>query len=190
MDGHRPGGRGSRVAGGEAVRAEPDRSLKNFFAVLAVALIFIYFTSRSMPPMVASHFNAAGVPNGFLPRTTYLLVMMVVVLMPPILLVIIPRISLRNPRARINVPHRDYWLAPERREQTVQIISQHTTRFAGLLVGFLCYAHWLVVYANLSSPPTLSSGWLLAGLVVFMGLTVRWAFGLMGRFRVIEEEEE
>jgi hypothetical protein len=190
MGRHLPGGRRRRAAGGEAVRAEPDRSLKTFFTLLAGALVFIYYTSRSMPPMVASHFNAAGVPTGFLPRDTYLLLMLVVVLLPPILLVIMPRIALRNPRARINVPHREYWLAPERREQTVQIISQHTTRFAGLLVGFLCYAHWLVVYANSSSPPTLSSGWLLAGLVAFMGLTVRWAFGLMGRFRVIEQEEE
>ena len=41
--------------------------------------------------------------------------MLVVVLLPPILLVIMPRIALRNPRARINVPHREYWLAPERR---------------------------------------------------------------------------
>ena len=166
----------------------PDRSLKTFFALLAGALIFICYTSRSMPTTVASHFNAAGVPNGFMPRTSYLLVTLVVVLLPPILLVIFPRIALRNPRARINVPHRDYWLAPERREHTVQIISQHTTRFAGLLVGFVCYAHWLVVYANSSSPPTLSSGWMLAGLVAFLGLTVRWAFGLIGQFRVIEQE--
>jgi uncharacterized membrane protein len=166
----------------------PDRSLKTFFVLLAGALIFIYYTSRSLPATVASHFNAAGIPNGFMPRTTYLLVMLVVVLLPPILLVLLPRMALRNSGARINVPHRDYWLAPERREHTVQIISQHTTRFAGLLIGFLCYAHWLVVYANSSTPPTLSSGWLLAGLVAFMGLTVRWLFRLMGRFRVIEQE--
>jgi uncharacterized membrane protein len=169
---------------------ESDRSLKTFFALLAGALIFIYYTSRLMPTMVASHFNAAGMPTGFMPRDTYLVVIIIVILLPPILLVMMPRIALRNPRARINVPHREYWLAPERRAQTIAMISQSATRFAGMLVVFLCYAHWLVVHANATSPPTLSSGWLLGGLVIFMGLTVRWTFALMGRFRVIEQDEE
>jgi hypothetical protein len=170
--------------------AESDRALKTFYALLAGAVIFIYSTGRSMPEMVASHFNAEGVATGHMPRVAYLVVMLIVVLLPPVFLVILPRIALRNPRALINLPHREHWLAPERRAHTVAIISQQTTRFAGMLVVFLCYAHWLVVFANSSSPPTLSSGWLLAGLVVFMGLTVRWAYQLMGRFRVIEEEED
>jgi hypothetical protein len=167
----------------------PQSSLKNFFLLMGAALLFIVFTGRSMPTLVASHFNALGAATGFMRRTPYLLVMVVVVLLPPILLVMMPRIALRNPHARINVPHRDYWLAPQRREQTVQIILQYTTRFAQMLVVFLCYAHGLVVHANASSPPTLSAGWLLAGLVVFMGLTVRWTFGLMGQFRIDEDED-
>jgi hypothetical protein len=167
---------------------EPDRSLKTFFATLAGALIFVYYTSQSLPNVVASHFNSLGVATGFLPREIYLAVMLGVVLLPPIFLVLIPRLALRNPNARINVPHRDYWLAPERREQTVEVISQQITRFAVMLVAFLCYAHWMVVHANSSTPPSLSSGWLLAGLVVFMGLTVRWATRLIARFRVIEGE--
>jgi uncharacterized membrane protein len=168
--------------------AEPDRSLRTFFTILAGALVFIYYTSKSMPEVVASHFNSAGVPTGFLSREVYLLVLLVVVLLAPIALVFVPRLALRSPDARINVPHRDYWLAPERRQQTIDIISQQSTRFAQMLVAFLCYAHWLVVHANSSTPPSLSSDWLLAGLVVFMGLTVRWAFRLIGRFSVIDEE--
>jgi hypothetical protein len=168
--------------------AEPDRSLQTFYATLAAALMFVYYTSKSLPSVVASHFNSFGVATGFLPREIYVPVMLGVVLLPPIFLVLIPRLALRNPNARINVPHRDYWLAPERRQQTVEIISQQSTHFAVMLVLFLCYSHWMVVHANSSSPPSLSSGWLLAGLVVFMGLTVRWATRLIARFRVIEEE--
>jgi uncharacterized membrane protein len=155
---------------------------------MACALIFIYYTGQSMPEIVASHFNSSGIPTGFIPRPLYLLAILVVVLVAPLMLVILPRLAMRNPNVHINVPHRDYWLAPARRQQTVNIISQQSTRFASMLMLFLCYAHWLVVYANSSTPPSLSSGWLLAGLTVFMGLTVRWAFGLIARFRVIEEE--
>jgi hypothetical protein len=171
------------------VIAKSDRSLKTFFALLGGALCFVYVTSRSMPQMVASHFNSAGIATGHMAREVYLVVTITILLLPPILLVLMPRIALQSPRARINIPHREYWLAPERRAQTVAIILQYTTRFAQMLVVFLCYAHWLVVYANSSTPPSLSSGWLLAGLVVFMGLLVRLAFQLRGRFSDIEDEE-
>jgi hypothetical protein len=169
--------------------AAPDSSLRSFFTTLACALAFIYYTSRTLPDVVASHFNSAGVATGFLPRNVYLLAMLAVVLVPPIFLVTLPRTALRNPRARINIPHRDYWLAPQRRGQTVEFIARQCTRFGAVLLVFLCYVHWMVVHANASIPPTLSSGWFLAGLVVFLGLTVRWAFGLINRFQVTEEEE-
>ena len=168
--------------------AKADRALRTFFAIMAAALIFIYHTSQSMPEMVASHFNSAGVPTGFLPRHLYFVGILVVIVVAPLLLVILPRLAMRNPNVRINVPHRDYWLAPERRQHTIEILSQQSTTFASLLMLFLCYSHWLVVHANASTPPELSSGWLLAGLVVFMGLTVYWAFGLIARFRITEEE--
>jgi uncharacterized protein DUF1648 len=167
---------------------ETDRALRTFFAIMAAALIFIYYTSQSMPEMIASHFNSAGVPTGFVPRHVYFMGMLVVILVAPLLLVILPRLAMRNPNVRINVPNREYWLTPERRPYTVNVICQQSTRFASMLMLFLCYAHWLVVHANASMPPSLSSGWLLAGLVVFMGLTVRWAFGLIAHFRVPEEE--
>lgn len=158
--------------------------------MLVGAMLFVYYTSGSLPEVVASHFNRAGDPTGFVPRALYLQITLGIVLLPPIFLVLVPRLSLRNPKARINLPNSDYWLAPERREQTVAIIAQQCTHFAVMLLVFLCYAHWLIVRANASVPPTLSSGWILAGLVVFLGLTVRWATRMIGRFRDTDDQSE
>jgi hypothetical protein len=170
------------------ISTPPERSLTNFYAMLAGALLFTYYTSASLPDVVASHFNSAGLATGFLPRRLYITVAMAMVLLPPIPLVLLPRRSLRNPNARINVPNPSYWLAPQRRGQTVDIITRSCTQFAQMLLVFLCYVHWLLVRANHSVPPTLSSGWFLAGLVAFLGLTVAGCGRLIARFRSIEEQ--
>jgi hypothetical protein len=69
----------------------------------------------------------------------------------------------------------------------VAIIARSCTQLAQLLLLFLCYAHWLLVRANGSVPPTLSSGWLMGGLVVFLGLTVAGSGRLISHFYSIEE---
>lgn len=151
------------------------------------AVAFVYETCRSLPQWVASHFDAAGVATGFVQRSVYEPVAIGMVLLPPILLGLIPRLSLRNPTARINVPNPQYWLAPERRAETITMIERECASFGCMLLLFLCYAHWLVVHANQSVPASLPSVWLVVGLVVSLGYTVRWTIILLGRFRVDEE---
>ena len=166
--------------------SRPDNSISAFLVLLVAALVFIYYSGGSMPKLVASHFSASGDATGFLPRAVYVRITLALVLLPPILLVYLPRRTLRNPKARIHLPHRDHWLAPERRAQTVEILAQQCTRFGEMLLAFLCYAHYLVVRANELRPPRLSSGWFLAGLVVFLGFTVLWTIRLLDRFRIDE----
>jgi len=164
-----------------------DNSIAAFVALLVAALVFVYYTGGSMPKVVASHFSGTGVATGFLPRATYVRIMLAIVLLPPILLVYLPRRTLRSATARINLPNRDYWLAPERRAQTVEILLRQFARFAEMLLAFLCYTHYLVVRANELKPPRLSSGWFLAGLVIFLGFTVMWVIRLSARFRIEEQ---
>ncbi|HEX4377617.1 MAG TPA: hypothetical protein VHZ99_10755 [Steroidobacteraceae bacterium] len=169
--------------------SERDPTLSGFMVLLAGALVFTWQTGNMLPAVVASHFDRAGVATGYLPRAVYRGAMIVMLVLPALLVVVLPRLSLKRPDARINVPNREYWLAPERRAQTVAIIVQRCTQFGMLLILFLCYAHWLVVHANREQPPTLSSSWLLGGLVVFLGLTARWAAACIGYFRTHSDDE-
>ena len=187
MDRHLPDRWRRTADGGETLISAPDRALRTLIVLVVCAIAFVYHTCRSLPQMVASHFDGAGVATGFVQRAVYERVAIGMLLLPPILLGIVPRLSLRNPTARINVPHARYWLAPERRADTIALIEQECAKFAGMLLFFLCYAHWLVVHANQSVPPSLQSGWLVAGLAVSLGVTVRWVIFLLGRFRLDEE---
>jgi uncharacterized membrane protein len=158
-------------------------SLVPSLALVACAVLFVWVTSLTLPSVVASHFGASGEANGFMPRQFYVWLMLAIFAAVVLALVVLPNRIFRNPDARINLPNREYWLAAERRAETIEILSRQSVRFSAMLLVFLCYAHWLVVLANAVSPPRLSSPWFVGGLVVFMLATLAWVISLLGRFR-------
>lgn len=154
-----------------------------FALLVACGVAFIWLTSSSLPGTVASHFQGDGYANGFIQRAAYIRFMLAFVLGLPLLLAAVSRFAFGNPDARINLPNRDYWLAPERKAETVSYLRRHLTRFNSVLVVFLCYVHWLVVRANQVQPPHLSSPGMVGGLAAFGVFTVVWTRSLLHRFR-------
>lgn len=151
--------------------------------LISCAAVFVWLTSQNLPPLVAAHFDSAGRVNAYMPRRHYIALLLGVAVVVPLFLVIIPRHALSKPGTRISLPNGDYWLAPERREQTVRFLARQTSVFAWLVVLFLCYVQWLVVHANALTPPSLNSEALVSGLVVFLVCTFFWIVRLVARFR-------
>jgi hypothetical protein len=89
----------------------------------------------------------------------------------------------RSATTRLNIPNRDYWLAAERRADTIMFLTRHNMRFGACLAVFLCYVHWLVVQANLRQPPELSNSAIYAGLALFLLTIVLWTGWLLLAFR-------
>jgi energy-converting hydrogenase Eha subunit E len=159
-----------------------DKPLSFALAVLC-AVAFVSLTSLSLPSQVASHFGASGMPNGFMPRGAYVGIMLAVVLGLPVVMVYGTWLAMANPDARINIPHRVYWLGPERRDATIALLRVGVMRFGVALVVFLCYVHWLVVRANAAVPVRLATPWLLGGLVAFLVASLVQVAMLVRRFR-------
>lgn len=154
-----------------------------FFLVVAGAALFVARTGATLPDVVATHFGPSGVANGFMPRASYVRCMVIfVVLLPLALNFLISRV-LRLPNTRVNIPHREYWLAPERRAGTVELLQRHMKFFGVLLVAFLCYVHWLVVRANTLAPPALDHARFVSGLATFMVALIVWIVVLRRSFR-------
>lgn len=162
--------------------AKQGQTTTPLLMLVAAAAIFVVLSSRTLPTIVASHFDASGQANGFMPRAIYVGLMLVIVALGPLLLAVLPMRTFRNPSARINLPHREYWLAPERRASTIDELSRQAVRFSMMLMAFLCYVHWLVVQANQALLPSLSLPWFVGGLLVFLGATLAWIVALMRRF--------
>ena len=159
------------------------KGLRLFALYIACGAVFIWLSSMRLPPLVASHFGASGLANGFMTRADYIVFMVAFVIGLPAFVVLVTWFAVGNAKARLNLPNRDYWLAPERRGGTVAFLRNGILWFGILLVSFLCYAHALVVLANRIQPPRLANSWFIGGLVAFFIVLFIAVRKFLGRFR-------
>lgn len=154
-----------------------------FAAWLVLVAGFILVTGSQLPATVASHFGAGGDADGFMPRAAYLGVMCVAGAALPAIIVIAQQRIMRKWPQRVNLPNREYWLAPQRREATVQAITRHLMLFGFGLSVLMAFAHWEVVQANLREPPRLAAARFTVAIAVFVAATASWVYRLYARFR-------
>ncbi len=131
---------------------------------------------------VASHFDAAGMASGSVPRATYLGVMVSLVVGVPLAVALCGRLARFMPPRLVNLPHRQYWLAPERKAATTAELGRRTLVLSIAVLLFLCFVHWLVVQANLAPARQLAQGTFYGGLALFAGVVVVWVVMLQRRF--------
>lgn len=162
--------------------------MKLRFSTIALLLLlmavaaFVWLSSSALPEVVASHFGSSGAANGYLPRSTYIVLLLVLAAGVPLLLAVLPG-AVAGDGKNLNIPNREFWLAPERRGNTVAFIRLHGLWFAAAVALFMAYIHWLVLQANKLQPPHLSTAGIAAGLVVFFVLLIVWLAVLYVHFR-------
>jgi hypothetical protein len=84
------------------------------------------------------------------------------------------------------LPHRDYGLAPEWREQTISYLNGLFYRMGYVLLGFIACIYWLVMRANALTPPWLATAWIFACVsMLLMGLL----FNIVALFRRFGQEK-
>jgi hypothetical protein len=130
------------------------------------------------------HFAGRGVADGFMSAVGYAWLMTVLVVALP-LLVANGWLFRRAGRLRrhLNIPHRDFWLAPPRLVATACYVRAHMA-WAGVgAMVFLCHVHAMVVRANELQPPALPMRPFMAGLGLFLAALLVWLLALWHRFR-------
>lgn len=155
--------------------------------LLAMAALYVWTSTGSMPEIVASHFNGAGAANGYMPRDFYRYFMLFFVTLFPALVTLAPTFTYRNPKARLNLPNREYWLAPERREQSIAYLTNFSYRTGYGLVALLVYMHWVVMKANEHQPAGLPAVWFISGLVMFVAYILWQVIAMALHFRKVPE---
>jgi hypothetical protein len=151
--------------------------------LLAGAAAFVLISGSSLPPLVASHFGVGGTANGFMSRNGYLAFMLIGTIVMPLLMVVPQRLVRTIPPRLINVPNRDYWLAPERIDSTLDYLRDHAVWFAALFAMLLCFVHWEVVQANMRTPARLAAQPFIAGLIAYAVAVLVWIAALVAHFR-------
>ncbi len=93
--------------------------------VLCLAFLgFLSWTSQQLPERVATHFGLHGEPNGWMQKPSAVMVMGGFGLGLPLLTVVLSFLVRFVPADLVNLPHREYWLAPERRDATYAFIAR------------------------------------------------------------------
>ena len=154
------------------------------FLILVCLLMMAYYYPQ-MPQRMASHFAADGRANGWQSRSAFFVLMLMVTSTSAIVGFLAPRQIAARSNARINLPHRDYWLAPERREQTMRYISAAMAWFACAILFVLISGTFLALRANLAPDHRFNSTAMLAVLGVFLAGLFGSLLGFVRHFRII-----
>ncbi|MEO6875869.1 MAG: DUF1648 domain-containing protein [Opitutaceae bacterium] len=106
-----------------------------------------------LPERVAAHFNGIGQPNGWVSRDALLGWQIGAMAFLAALFCGIAYLQPCLPTDFINLPHRDYWLASERRAATDAWIAGLIFAVGSLVVAFLMFVFHLVYRVNLTPEP-------------------------------------
>lgn len=153
-----------------------------FFVSTLAALGLAVQQHGSLPARVASHFGREGQPDGWMSRDTHTMTQVGITLFIALLFFALAMFMPRLPDRFINLPHREYWLAPKRRAETFAWLSGMLLCLGAALQVFLGWVFREVWQANQAPSPVLkmNSLWLQVSLaIIVMGLIIT----LMSRFR-------
>ncbi|MGB8170184.1 MAG: DUF1648 domain-containing protein [Chthoniobacteraceae bacterium] len=156
-----------------------------FLAFLLAAFVaFVAYSSKELPDRVATHFDLHGKANGWMTRAQHLKFTIGVGVGTPLFILGVFALVAKMKGWGLNIPNKDYWLAPEQQEQTYAFLQRHGMWLACLMVVFHAGMFESVVLANSQAPAFLSPAhvaWLTGG---FIALLVVWIAMLFLRFRV------
>jgi hypothetical protein len=108
-----------------------SRLPKMLFVLLAViAPVCFWSTNAKLPDVIVSHFDARGVANGRQPKFLFLAFFAGSVAIAAFLTFGIPAFFSKMPTVIINLPNKEYWLAPERRAETLAFLNGNFAWFS------------------------------------------------------------
>jgi hypothetical protein len=154
------------------------------FALLLVAGAFwVGALAERLPDIAAVHFDARGAANGFTTRDACRRFMLLsTVGVPALIAAVTAALPRLLPPGMLNVPHREYWMAPARARDSVDFLSSRGIWFSCMLLTFLACVDWMVVKANEARPALFPSAEFLPVLALFFCATGLWLRGMFKRF--------
>jgi serine/threonine-protein kinase len=140
-----------------------------FATLLGMIVLQALFYYPQLPAQVASHFDAGGRPNGWSSKSAYFALHTFIVLIVAICFAALPAWLEHAPARLVNLPNKDYWLAPERRAATMARVASALTWFGCVGLIFILVVTSLVIDFNLgrkSALPAVPIWALIGGIAV------------------------
>jgi uncharacterized membrane protein len=152
-------------------------------ALPLVAALHSALYSNALPARVASHFNGAGVADGWMAKEPFLCFYVGLVAFLAVVFGGIGFLIQTLPDGAINLPNKAYWLAPERRAATLRSVANDLSWFGIITCCLIIALMELTFRANLTPEPRLPGAALLL-VLGFVVAEVVWLVGMVKRFAV------
>jgi uncharacterized membrane protein len=156
------------------------RSRLFLLGLVLVSLVEAARQWNSAPGRVPSHFDAAGRPNAWSSRDEFFFLQVGVTLGIAALFIGLPWLLRSTPASLINLPNKSYWLAPERREETMDRLVSYFDVFASATVLLLLVVFELTSLASRGGG--LSTNYFLPVLVSYLVFSAGWTVALIRTF--------
>jgi serine/threonine-protein kinase len=150
--------------------------------LVSFAIAFVIYTGLYLPETVATHFGVDNQPNGGMTRSGYLIFMVSFMVGVPTIVSLAVGTLPRQFPDWTNVPNRAYWLAPERRADSLRFLSAHGKRLGSLVLMLMLGMHYTVLIANHRNPPMLPVATFSSVILGFALALVWWIVRLYRRF--------
>jgi hypothetical protein len=130
------------------------------------------------PAVMASHFDVAGRPNGYLDRDAFFAIQLITTGLVALVCGAGGPLADRLPISVINLPHKDFWLAPLRRAATLERLGSALEVQGGATLLLLTLVFDLATAANFRPDRRFAAGLFWPALLLYGVFLLAWS-GLM-----------
>lgn len=153
------------------------------YFLIGVFLAQAVYYYPNLPEMMASHFNGAGEPDGWMSKRNFFLLEGVILLVIILEFTLLPWLIGKMPDSMINMPNKQFWFAEERRAETLSVIRNSFEWFSISLLALFTAVNQLVFRANINRENLLSAEmWLILG--AFLIFVILWLIKFTRQFRI------
>lgn len=154
-----------------------------FFITAIAALLHMAWWYGKLPDIVPSHFDLQGNPDDTMEKSSYMVVMVAVHLFLVAFFGLISYLMPKSPASLFNIPNKEYWLEPERRDTTVREMQCLLMGIATLTMIFLGVLFHLSSQVAVKQRATISPEfmWLLG---VYLAATIGIAIWSLWKYRM------
>lgn len=153
-----------------------------FFALVLVAVVQSAYYAPRIPEILGSHFGKGGFVNAWQTKVAFFTTELIVIVLATLVSFGIPRLIAAMPASTINLPNKDFWLNPERREETFAFLRSQIAWLGCVLLAFLLFVMELAFRANLHTPPQLNTAAFVPALLAFLVFSTTWTIRLLFHF--------
>lgn len=155
---------------------------------IVLGLIQLFWHLNVLPEKVATHFDAQGNPDGFMSKRGFGLFQLALGIGLPLTMIGTAKLCYVLPNSMINMPNKEYWLHPDRRDATLESTESWLGWFCIGTQVFLISLQQLIFESNVRGEPLP-----MVLFAVLMGLYLLFVTGasiyLIRKFRLPSRED-